>query len=111
MDIIDDLRVKTEAGLKTLRETAQDIAYSVEKQAVIGKKKYLDITRIQRNMQKLHSEIGEYIYDQFTTNKTIDKDDPFIKDRINALTRFRLSIRDIEEEIEGIERQKPPKYT
>jgi hypothetical protein len=30
MAIIDDLRQKTEAGLKTLKETAQDIAFTVE---------------------------------------------------------------------------------
>jgi hypothetical protein len=54
MAIIDDLKQKTEAGLKTLKETAQDIAFNVEKHAIIGKKKYLDITKLQRNIQKMN---------------------------------------------------------
>jgi hypothetical protein len=108
MAIIDDLKQKTEAGLKTLKETAQDIAFNVEKQAMIGKKKYLDITRIQRSMQKLHGEIGEYVYDQFTSEKTVGKDDPFIKDRVDAITRMRLSIQDIEEEIGKIQKTEQP---
>ena len=110
MAIIDDLKQKTDAGLKTLKETVQDIAFTVEKHAIIGKKKYLDITRLQRNMQKLNGEIGEYVYDQFTSEKTIGKDDPFIKDRIDAITRMRLSIKDIEEEIETIQKTQPGKY-
>lgn len=110
MAIIDDLRQKTEAGLKTLKETAQDIAFSVEKRAVIGKKKYLDIAKLQKNIQKMNSEIGEYVYDQFTSEKTIGKNDPFIKDRINAITRVRLSIKDIEEEIDAMEKTQPGRY-
>ena len=110
MAIIDDLRQKTEAGLKTLKETAQDIAFSVEKHAMIGKKKYLDIAKLQRNIQKTNSEIGEYVYDQFTSDKTVGKDDPFIKDRMNAITRMRLSIKDIEEEIENLQKTQPGKH-
>ena len=110
MAIIDDLKKRTEAGLKTLKETAQDIAFNVEKQAVIGKKRYLDIARIQRNMQKIHAEIGEYVYDQFTSGKTIGKDDPFIENRISAITRMHLSIKDVEEEIMNIQKTQPPKH-
>jgi hypothetical protein len=110
MAIIDDLKQKTEAGLKTLKETAQDIAFNVEKHATIGKKKYLDITGLQRNIQKVNTEIGEYVYDQFTSEKTIGKDDPFIKDRMSAIKRMRLSIKDIEEEIETIQKTQPAKY-
>jgi hypothetical protein len=110
MALIDDLRQRTEAGLKTLKETAQDIAFNVEKQAMIGKKKYVDIIRIQKNIQKTHSEIGEYVYDQFTSEKSIGKDDPFIKDRISAITRMRLTIKDIEEEIGNIQKKIPPKH-
>ena len=110
MAIIDDLKEKTEAGLKTLKETAQDIAFNVEKHAIIGKKKYLDITKLQRNIQKLNAEIGEYVYDQFTSEKIVGKDDPFIKDRINTITRLRLSIKDIETEIDAIEKTQPGRY-
>ena len=110
MAIIDDLKQKTEAGLKTLKETAQDIAFNVEKHAIIGKKKYLDIAKLQRNIQKVNSEIGEYVYDQFASEKTVGKDDPFIKDRMDAITKMRLSIKDIEEEIETIQKTQPGKY-
>jgi hypothetical protein len=110
MAIIDDLKQKTEAGLKTLKETAQDIAFNVEKHAIIGKKKYLDIAKLQRNIQKVNGEIGEYVYDQFTSDKTVGKDDPFIKDRMNTITRMRLSIKDVEEEIENLEKTQPGKY-
>jgi hypothetical protein len=33
---------------------------------------------------------GGETYDQFTSDKTL-KDDPFIKDRMNTITRMRLS--------------------
>lgn len=110
MAIIDDLKQKTEAGLKTLKETAQDIAFSVEKHAIIGKKKYLDIAKLQRSIQKTNSEIGEYVYDQFTSEKTIGKDDPFVKDRMDAITKMRLSIKDIEEEIDTLQKTQPTKH-
>lgn len=108
MALMDDIRKRTEDGLKTLKETAQDIAFSVEKQAMIGKRKYLDVARLQRNIQKVHTEIGEYVYDQFTSDKSISGDDPFIKDRISSITRMRLTIDDIEKEISELENRKKP---
>ncbi|HOW54693.1 MAG TPA: hypothetical protein PLR60_08550 [Syntrophorhabdaceae bacterium] len=108
MALIDDIRKRTEEGLKTLKETAQDIAFNVEKQAMIGKRRYLDVTRLQRSIQKVHSEIGEYVYDQLTSDKNISRDDPFIKDRITSITRMRLTIKDIEEEIAQLEGRKKP---
>ncbi len=108
MAIIDDLKHRTEAGLKTLKEAAQDIAFNVEKQAIIGKKRYLDIGKLQRSIQKAYTEIGEYVYDQFTTGKSIAKDEPFVKDRTNAITRMRTEIRYLEEEIENIKKTQPP---
>jgi len=110
MAIMDDLKRRTEAGLKTLKETAQDIAFNVEKQAVIGKKRYLDISKIQRNIHRTHAEIGEYVYDQFTSGKMVGKEDTFVKDRISAITRMRLEISDIEEEITDIQKTQPPKH-
>jgi len=109
MALIDDIKKRTEDGLKTLKETAQDIAFSVEKQAMIGKRRYLDVTKLQRSIQKMNAEIGEYVYDQFTCNKTVSSDDPFIRDRISSITRMRLTINDIEEEIAQLETAKPPK--
>jgi len=108
MALMDDIRKKTEEGLRTLKETAQDIAFNMEKQAMIGKRKYLDVTRLQRNIQKAHTEIGEYVYDQFTSDKSVSRDDPFIKDRIGSITRMRLTIGDIEEEISRLEGTRPP---
>jgi len=58
----------------------------------------------------VNSEIGEYVYDQFTSEKSIGRDDPFIKDRMNAITRMRLTINDIEEEIDNIQKTQPGKY-
>lgn len=110
MTLMDDLKRKTEEGFKTLKETAQDIAFNVEKQAKIGKKKYLDITKLKRTIQKLYGEIGEYVYDQFTSGRTPTMDSPFLKERVSAITRLSLEIREIEEEIEEIKRTSPPKH-
>ncbi|HOJ42743.1 MAG TPA: hypothetical protein PK800_01355 [Syntrophorhabdaceae bacterium] len=110
MSLMDDLKKKTEEGLKTLKETAQDIAFNVEKQAKIGKKKYLDITKLQRTIQKLYAEIGEYVYDQFTSGRIPTMETPFLKERINAITRLSIQIKEIEEEIEEIKKTAPPKY-
>ena len=109
MAIIDDLKKKTGEGLKTLKETAQDIAFNVEKQAMIGKKKYIDITKAQRNMQKLYVEIGEYVYDIFTSDKTVSSEDSYITERVNSISRLKLVIRDIEEEVDKIRQTQPPK--
>ena len=110
MAIIDDLKKKTEEGLKTVREAAQDIAFNVEKQAKIGKRKFIDITKIQRNMQKSYIEIGEYVYEEFSLGKILSKDDPFIKERINGIFRMKEEINEIEDEIDAIQRMQPPKH-
>ncbi len=110
MAIIDDLKKKTEEGLKTLKETAQDIAFNVEKQAKISKMKYVDITKIQRNIQKTYAEIGEYVYDRFSSGKNVTKDDPLLKEKMAAISRMNLEIDDLEEEIGEIQRTQPPKH-
>jgi SpoVK/Ycf46/Vps4 family AAA+-type ATPase len=104
---IDDIRKRTEEGLKTLKETAQDIAFNVERQAMIGKRRYLDAAKLQRSIQRVNAEIGEYVYDQFICGKLISSDDPFIRDRMSSITRMRLTIRDIEDEIAELEKSKP----
>jgi hypothetical protein len=109
MALIDDLKKKTGEGLKTLKETAQDIAFNVEKQAVIGKKKYIDITKAQRNIQKLYVEIGEYVYDMFTSGKTVSGEDSYITERVHSISRLKLVIRDLEEEVDKIRQTQPPK--
>ena len=107
MALLDDIKKRTEEGLKTLKETAQDIAFNVERQAMIGKRKYLDVAKLQRSIQKVNAEIGEYVYDQFTCEKMVSPEDPFIRDRIASITRMRLTIKDIEDEIAELERSKP----
>ncbi len=108
MALIDDIRKRTEDGLKTLKETAQDIAFNVERQAMIGKRRYLDVAKLQRTIQKINAEIGEFVYDQFVGGKSVSSDDPFIRDRMSSITRMRLTIKDIEDEIVDLERTKPP---
>jgi hypothetical protein len=110
MAIIDDLKKKTEEGLKTLKETAQDLAFNVEKQAKISKMKYVDITKLQRSIQKAYGEIGEYVYDQFTSGKAVTKEEPFLQDKMASITRMNLEIADLEEEINEIRRTQPPKH-
>jgi prefoldin subunit 5 len=110
MALIDDLKKKTEEGLKTLKETAQDLAFNVEKQAKIGKKKYVDMTKIQRNMQKLYMEIGQYVYDELSAEKAINRTDSYIKERMSAIARMSLEIKDIEDEIYEIEKTLPPTH-
>ncbi|MCX5806341.1 MAG: hypothetical protein NT010_09800 [Proteobacteria bacterium] len=109
MDLIDELKKKTEEGLKTLKETAQDLAFNVEKQAKIGKKKYVDITKLQRNIQKLYTEMGQHVYDELSIGKTLGKDDIYLKERINLITKFNLEIKDIEDEIDEIQKNMPPR--
>jgi hypothetical protein len=110
MAIIDDLKKKTEEGLKALKETAQDIAFNVEKQAKIGKMKYLDITKLRRQIQKTYAEMGEFVYDQFSSGKDVKKDDSFLEQRMAAISRMILEIDDIEREISEINKTQPPKH-
>jgi len=109
MTTIDDWKKMAEDGLKVLKETAQDIAFNVEKQAKLGKKKYLDIAKIQRSIDKLFIEIGEYTYDEITAGRNLSKDDPLIKEKTIAITHMRSEIDGIEEEIHEIQKARPPK--
>jgi len=104
MATIDGLKKRAEEGFKTLKEAAQDIAFNVEKQAKITKKKYVDITKLKKDIQRLYAEMGEYVYDQFSSDKTVKKDDPFLKERISSISRIILDIDEIEEEINEIKR-------
>ncbi len=110
MALIDDLKKKTEEGLKTLKETAQDFAFNVEKQAKIGKRRYLDITKLQRSIQTLFTEMGEYAYDEMTSGRSIKNTDPYLKERADSISRMKSEITAIEEEIAEIEHLEPPKH-
>jgi len=107
MALIDELKKKTEEGLRTLKETAQDLAFNVEKQAKIGKKKYVDIAKLQRNIQKLYTEMGEYVYSELSAGKILNKDDLYLSERMHTVTRLSLEIRDIEDEIDEIQKNEP----
>ena len=108
--IIGVNKKKTEEGLKTLKETAQDLAFNVEKQAKIGKKKYVDILKLKRSIHNIYAEIGEYVYDQYVSGKTPKTDSPFLKERLSSITRMKLEINDLEEEIDEIQKTQPPKH-
>ena len=111
MTLMDDFRRKTEDGLKTLKETAEGIAFNVEKQARIAGKK-MDIMRIQRKVQKLYTEVGEYVYGEFAMERQIAMEAPFLKERMTAISDMKAEIREIEEEIEECaERSRPDTRT
>ncbi len=107
MTLMDDFRKKTEDGLKTLKETAEGIAFNVEKQARIAGKK-MDIMRIQRKVQKLYAEVGEYVYGEFAMERQIEVEAPFLKERMTAISEMKTEIREMEEEIEEVRRTQPP---
>lgn len=114
MTLIDDLKKRTEDGLKTLKEAAQDIAFNVEKQARISKKKYLDISRLKREKTRLYTEIGEYVYDQLTSKAELNIESPFLKERLETINMVNEEIEEIEREIKEIEELKkaqPPEET
>ncbi len=109
MTIIDEFKKKTEDGLKTLKETAEGIAFNVEKQAKIARKK-MDIMKVQRRIQKLYAEVGEYVYGEYAMERVVTLETPFLKDRLNAISQLKAEVREIEEEIEETRRTQPPKH-
>jgi hypothetical protein len=109
MALIDDLKKKTEDGLKTLKETAQEFAFNVEKQAKIGKRKYVDITKLQRNIQTLFAQIGEYVYEEATSGRSVARDDPYLSERIGRISAMKSEIDALEDEITEIQLTLPPK--
>lgn len=108
MALMDDLKRKTEEGLKTIKETAGEIAFNVEKQARIAKYK-MDILRVQRKIQKLYTEIGEYVYGEFTLERPVTLEAPFLAERISAITEKKAEIREFEIQIEEARKTQPTK--
>ncbi len=107
MTLMDDFRRKTEDGLKTLKETAEGIAFNVEKQARIAGKK-MDIMRIQRKVQKLYTEVGEYVYGEFALERPVMMEAPFLKERMTTISEMKEEARAIEKEIEEVRKTQPP---
>ena len=108
MALMDDLKKKTEEGLKTLRETAESIAFNVEKQANIATKK-MDIMKIQRKIQKLYAEVGEYVYGEYALERSLTLESPFLKERMATISQMKVKIREIEDEIAQLRRMEPVK--
>ncbi|HVN22453.1 MAG TPA: hypothetical protein VMT71_00675 [Syntrophorhabdales bacterium] len=107
MALMDELKKKTEEGLKTLKETAGEIAFNVEKQAKIAKRR-MDVLKIQRKIQKLYTEIGEYVYGEYAMARPLTLEAPFLSERMASITRMKLEINDIEREIEEVRTLHPP---
>ena len=107
MTLMDDLKKTTEEGLKTLKETAGEIAFNVEKQAKIAKRK-MDIMKTQRKIQKLYTEIGEYVYGEFTMQRPLTMEVPFLAERMASVAKIKSEIREIEAEIEEMRKLQPP---
>ena len=116
MTLMDDFKKKTEDGLKTLKETAEGIAFNVEKQAKIARKK-MEIMKIQRKVQKLYGEIGEYVYGEYAMDRPIATESPFLKDRMVSISQMKSEVQAIEGEIEETRatqtpnREEPPPPT
>jgi hypothetical protein len=108
MALMDDLKKKTEEGLKTLRETAESIAFNVEKQAKIATKK-MDTMKIQRKIQKLYAEVGEYVYGEYALERPLTLESPFLKERMATISQMKAEIREIEDEIAELRRMEPVK--
>jgi hypothetical protein len=109
MALMDDIKKTTEEGLKTLKETAGEIAFNVEKQARIAKRR-MGIIKIQRKVQKLYAEIGEYVYGEFSMARPLTMEAPFLAERTAAVAEMKSEIREIEAEIEEARNVQPPKH-
>jgi hypothetical protein len=109
MALMDELMKKTEDGLKTLKETAEGIAFSVEKQTKIAKRK-MDIMKIQRKLQRVYGEVGEYAYGEYAMDRPVTMDAPFLKDRMIAISQMKSEMREIEDDIEVIRKTQQPKH-
>jgi hypothetical protein len=109
MTLMDDFKKRTEDGLKTLRETAEGIAFNVEKQAKIARKK-MDVMKIQKKIQKIYAEVGEYVYGEYFTERPISMESPFLKDRMTSISQMKAEVHDIEGEIEEVRATQPPSH-
>ena len=92
-----------------MKETAGEIAFNVEKQARIAKRR-MDIVKIQKKVQKLYAEMGEYVYGEFSMTRPVTMEAPFLAERMAAVAEMKSEIRGIEAEIEEGRKAQPPKY-
>ncbi|HAR95184.1 MAG TPA: hypothetical protein DCR97_04370 [Deltaproteobacteria bacterium] len=108
MALIDDLKKGAEEGLRTLKHTAEEIAFSVEKQAKIARRK-MDIMKIQRRVQKLYAEIGEYVYGEYVLERPLNIESPFVKERLVSIKDMKEQIAEIEQEIDEAKQMQSPR--
>ncbi len=108
MTLMDDLKVRAEEGFKTLKETAEGIAFNVEKQAKIARKK-MEISKLQRRLQKVYCEMGEYVHGEFAMERPVTPEAPFLGERVAAVNQMKMDIRELEVEIDEIKKTQPPK--
>jgi hypothetical protein len=104
---MDDFMRRTEDGLKTLKEAASGIAFSVERQARIAGKK-IEVMKVRRMVQKLCTEVGEYVYGEYAMERPLTMETPFIKERMVSICLMKSEMQAMEEEIEEIRRTGPP---
>ena len=107
MTMMDDLVKKTEEGIKALKETAEGIAFSVERQAKIAGKK-MEILRVQRNIQKIFAEVGEYVYGEYVMERPIDRETPVLKEWMASISDLKLDIGRLETEMESLRNTQAP---
>jgi len=108
--LMDDFMRRTEDGLRTLKETATGIAFNLEKQTRIARKK-MEVMKVRRIVQKLYAEVGEYVYGEYATERPITMETPFLKERMISISRMKSEMREMEEEIEEIRGTEPPGQT
>lgn len=101
MKNIEEFRKKTEEGIRILKETAERVAQRVEKEAKIGKK-YLDIRRLKKEAERIYGEIGMYIYEEISSKKVINPEDPFLLEKFALIERIKKEIRELESEISAL---------
>ncbi len=110
MALMDEIRKRTEEGLQTLKETAGEIAFNVEKQTKLAKLK-MQILKIQRKIQKLYTEIGEYVYGEFAMARPLIVEVPFLAERMAAIAKMKVEIAEIEAQIDELRKVHPPSKT
>jgi len=106
MTIMDDFVRKTEVGIKTLRETAEGVAFNVEKQARIAGKK-VEVMRLERKIRKVYGELGEYVYGEYSAGRQIAAEIPFLRERMASISEMKLAIEEIEADMELLRKTQP----
>jgi hypothetical protein len=101
MTMMDDFKKKAEEGIKAFKETAEEIAFHVEKQAKIAGKK-MDSMRIHGKIQKIYGEVGEYVYGEYAMGRPITMEAAFLKERMASIYELKLDIVRIDAEVESL---------